>query len=181
MSLTRIRSVSLLASASCRNLQNRTRSGSILRSFGHSVRLIVRQDLEDGRAYKDDVITVKGGYARNYLIPNKKAVYATRENFTKFNLQDPDQETAEERQARLVREAAADEDKDLKAADLLKNYLRSKVVRYLLFVDTLLSHTEQPAQNMAQRRHFRHSTQLDITRNCRRQGRSRKAFQAIAN
>ena len=79
--------------------------------------------------YSGDIATVKAGYARNFLIPQKKAVYATRQNFVKLNVKDPELETAEERQARLDREAIAGDDKDLKAADILRTYLSNKVVR----------------------------------------------------
>jgi Ribosomal protein L9, N-terminal domain len=98
------------------------------RCMGHTVRIIVREDLPHGKAYQDDVIHVKAGYARNFLIPKKLAVYASRDKFKKLEMSDPDQETYEQRQARLLREASVD-DKDLRAADLLRNYLRNKVVR----------------------------------------------------
>lgn len=38
--------------------------------------IILKQDI-DKLGYKDDIITVKDGYARNYLIPQKMAVIAT--------------------------------------------------------------------------------------------------------
>jgi Ribosomal protein L9, N-terminal domain len=99
------------------------------RYMGHTVRIILTQDVSDGKLYTGDIATVKAGYARNYLIPQKKAVYATRQNFIKLNVKDPELETAEERQARLDREAVAGDDKDLKAADILRRYLQNKVVR----------------------------------------------------
>ena len=101
----------------------------------HTVRVILQDDLPNGKAYSGDVLHVAAGYARNYLIPQKKALYATRQNFARLNMKDPDMETPEERQARLARERMEGEDKDLKAADLLKNYLRNKTVslsKYLL-------------------------------------------------
>lgn len=96
--------------------------------MGHQVRIIVRQDLPHGKGYKDDVLMVKAGYARNFLIPKKMAVYASRDKFQLLGINDPNQETNEQRQERLQREASAD-DKDLKAFDMLKQYLRNKVVR----------------------------------------------------
>jgi ribosomal protein L9 len=102
------------------------------RSMGHTVRVIVQQDLADGKAYEGDVMEVKAGYARNYLIPQKKALYATRQNFERLGMSDPDQETEEHRRDRLAKEAVAGEDLDLKAADLLKYYLRNKVVSIFL-------------------------------------------------
>ena len=38
--------------------------------------LILKQDVE-GLGFKDDIVTVKNGYGRNYLIPNGNAVLAT--------------------------------------------------------------------------------------------------------
>ena len=98
----------------------------------HTVRIILQDDLPSGKAYAGDVIHVAAGYARNYLIPQKMALYATRQNFARLGLKDPDMETQEERQARLARERLESEDQDLKAADLLKNYLRNKVVSLVI-------------------------------------------------
>jgi hypothetical protein len=100
------------------------------RWFGHSVRLIALEDLPHGKAYKGDVLTVKAGYARNHLVPQKLALYATPQNFDKLGMVDPDFETEEERIARLQRESnmTATEDMYLKEADLLKKYLKNKVV-----------------------------------------------------
>jgi large subunit ribosomal protein L9 len=38
--------------------------------------IILKEDVQN-LGYKDDVVTVKDGYGRNYLIPQKKAVLAT--------------------------------------------------------------------------------------------------------
>ena len=38
--------------------------------------LILKQDVE-GLGFKDDVVTVKNGYGRNFLIPGGKAILAT--------------------------------------------------------------------------------------------------------
>lgn len=107
---------------------------SLPRRYGHTVRIILTNDLPDGRGYNGDVMTVKAGYARNYLVPQKKAVYATPDNFARLGMADPDAETMEEKRARMAAEAAAEEDEeaaaDLRAADLLKHYLRNKVVSY---------------------------------------------------
>jgi ribosomal protein L9 len=82
------------------------------------------------QAYKGDVVKVKAGYARNHLVPQKMALYATPQNFERLGMVDPDYETEEQRIARLQRESnmTASEDKYLKEADLLKRYLKNKVV-----------------------------------------------------
>lgn len=96
----------------------------------HSVRLIAVEDLPHGKGYKGDVLTVKAGYARNYLVPQKKAVYATPQNFDKMGIIDPDLESEEQRIARLLRESSMDlkAEQHLKEADVLRKYLRNKVV-----------------------------------------------------
>ena len=38
--------------------------------------LILKQDI-DNLGFKDEVVTVKNGYGRNFLIPSGKAVLAT--------------------------------------------------------------------------------------------------------
>lgn len=93
-----------------------------------TVRVIARCDWDNGKAYTDDVMEVRAGYARNYLVPRKMAVYATRENFLRFGIADPDHETEEQRQKRLAKEASKD-DIDQKAHDLLRKYFRNKTVR----------------------------------------------------
>jgi ribosomal protein L9 len=109
----------------------RTHDGTGSKRWGHTVRLIALEDFPHAKAYKGDVVRVKAGYARNYLIPQKKALYATPQNFEKMGMVDPDVETEEQRIARLVREQNFDqqEEKYLKQADILKSYLRNKVVR----------------------------------------------------
>jgi ribosomal protein L9 len=98
------------------------------RFVGSTVRIIAVQDLPNGKAYQGDVLTVKAGYARNFLFPQKMAMYATRQNFLKLDMKDPDLETAVEKRERLELESASGDDKDLKAADILRYFLRNKVV-----------------------------------------------------
>ena len=87
-----------------------------------------------------DVMTVKAGYARNFLVPQKLAAYATPSNFQRLHIADPEAETLEEKRARMAAEAAAEEDEEaaanLRAADLLKHYLRNKVVSLLFCVQS---------------------------------------------
>jgi len=101
------------------------------RCVAHTVRVILTEDLPNSKAYKGDVVHVKAGHARNHLIPNKYALYATAENFKRLEMKDPDMETEDQRQERLAREAMSDEGaEELKAADILKHYLRNKVVSF---------------------------------------------------
>ncbi len=41
--------------------------------------MVLREDLE-GKGKKGEVVEVKPGFARNYLYPTRKVVYATPEN-----------------------------------------------------------------------------------------------------
>lgn len=98
------------------------------RSITSTTRIIATQDLPNGKAYRGDVLDVKAGYARNMLIPQRMAVYATHENFLKYGI-DPNSNKKQQQ----VDAAAADalsnkDDSDLRASDLLKKYLRNKVV-----------------------------------------------------
>jgi ribosomal protein L9 len=100
------------------------------RSVSSTVRLIALQDLPHGKAYKGDVVNVKPGFARNFLIPKKMAVYATPQNFEKYEIGDPNFETEEELKARFQRESSLSEKDEqfLKESDMLKKYLRTKTV-----------------------------------------------------
>lgn len=105
-------------------------------SNSNMVRMIVQEDLPHNRAYVGDVVNVKAGYARNYLLPKKMAVYATHHNFRKLGIQDTDHD--DDHDDRETATAAASspsssEDQDLKAADLLKNYLKNKTVSLSFF------------------------------------------------
>ena len=69
--------------------------------------IILLQDVER-LGSKDDIITVKDGYARNYLIPKKKAIIAT--GSSKKMLEENQKQRAH-KEARLREEAQAIADK----------------------------------------------------------------------
>jgi len=98
-----------------------------------TVRVILTQDLDEGKGYSGEIHTVKPGYARNFLIPRKKAIYAIPKNFARLGLSDPElrTETDVERVAREKR----DNDEDAKAADVLRHYLRNKTITIWRKVD----------------------------------------------
>ena len=128
---SRFQSLSLVGGKSIIQPQFQLHQSNISRRFmGHTVRLIALQDLPHGKAYRGDVLEVKAGYARNYLIPQKMALYATPQNFDRLEMIDPDVETDEQRLERIQRQStlSAQEDQFLKEADLLKKYLKNKVV-----------------------------------------------------
>lgn len=136
----------------------------ISQRWGHTVRLIALRDLPHGKAYKGDVLTVKAGYARNHLVPQKLALYATPQNFEKLGIVDPDIETEEERIDRLQRESnmTATEDKYLKEADLLKKYLKNKVLTVWRTVDPNSTDTLHPGVVTADNIRLKLSKQLKI-------------------
>nr|CCA18000.1 transmembrane protein putative [Albugo laibachii Nc14] len=61
----------------CRQIRNS--DNLAIRPFGHYVNLILKQDIKK-LGNRGDEVRVKAGYARNYLYPEKLAVYATPEN-----------------------------------------------------------------------------------------------------
>lgn len=99
------------------------------------MRVILTKDLPENNLYAGETHVVKAGYARNYLIPKKMALYATHQNFLRVGMMegDPDliEETEEERRKREER----DSDEDLKAADFLRYYLRNKTLKIWRNVD----------------------------------------------
>eukprot|EP00568_Trieres_chinensis_P006216 CAMPEP_0183308010 /NCGR_PEP_ID=MMETSP0160_2-20130417/19689_1 /TAXON_ID=2839 ORGANISM="Odontella Sinensis, Strain Grunow 1884" /NCGR_SAMPLE_ID=MMETSP0160_2 /ASSEMBLY_ACC=CAM_ASM_000250 /LENGTH=263 /DNA_ID=CAMNT_0025471747 /DNA_START=11 /DNA_END=802 /DNA_ORIENTATION=- len=113
-----------------------------LRSMGHTVRVILKEDLPDGKGYSGDIMKVRAGYARNYLIPKKMALYAIPENFERLGIKDPEGGTMEERRARKAKLAAEKEAMEgegaaeARAADLLRQYLRKKVLKIWRNIDT---------------------------------------------
>ncbi|KAL3940388.1 MAG: hypothetical protein SGBAC_005064 [Bacillariaceae sp.] len=119
------------------NLPKISSFGYRTKRWGHTVRLIALEDLPHGKAYEGDVVRVKAGYARNFLIPQKKAVYATSQNFERLEIVDPEVETEEQRIARLERESSMSkkDEQYLKQADVLKKYLKNKVLKLWRVVD----------------------------------------------
>jgi len=113
--------------------------------MGHIVRIILTQDLPNGKTYCGEVITVKPGFARNHLIPGKMALYASPENFERLGMGDPDLETEAKQVEKLAREETSDAQDELKAADSLKQYLRNKEVsKWIICVWVISLHLVPP-------------------------------------
>lgn len=115
-------------------------SSPIIR-YKHTVRVILLDDLTGGQGYAGEVHTVKAGYARNFLIPTKKALYATPTNIQRvLGVVDPlgvDKAVQQQQQQlKSTSHAAKDEDQHVKAADLLRYYLRNKILKIWRNVDT---------------------------------------------
>lgn len=83
--------------------------------------------------YAGEVHHVAAGYARNYLLPKKLAVYATPANFERCGVVDPDIVAMEK--AMEAKAMGDEEAENLKWADLLRRYLRNKTVRIIRNVD----------------------------------------------
>jgi len=133
----------------------------------HQVRVIVTHDLPEGHMrgiYAGEVHNVAAGYARNYLIPKKMAVYATPRNFERCGLIDPDIAAKEQAaQQKLASATESDEDNaDLKAADLLRRYLRNKTVKIIRHVDPNQPLMCHPGHVTAQNLREKLSKQLKI-------------------
>merc|ERR1712032_1320387 len=74
-----------------------------------------------------EVHIVKAGYARNFLIPSKKAVYAIPKNFKRRGLVDLVVSTS--------KKSSEEETADIRAADFLRTYLQSKTLKLWRNVD----------------------------------------------
>ena len=106
----------------------------------HTIRVILTKDIPENNQYAGETHHVKAGYARNYLIPKKKALYATPENFLRVQIEDPDLKE-KQLQKTIVERNNNDEtdetDEDVKAADFLKYYLRNKTLRIWRNIETV--------------------------------------------
>lgn len=76
------------------------------------MQLILKQDVQ-GLGYKDDVVEVKDGYGRNYLIPTGKAVIASK-SALKVLAEDQRQRAHKLAKIKADAEAAAEALKDVK-------------------------------------------------------------------
>ena len=50
------------------------------------MKIILKENIEK-LGFADEILTVKNGYARNYLIPQEMAMYATKSNITRIEYQ----------------------------------------------------------------------------------------------
>ncbi|KAG6594110.1 ribosomal protein L9 [Phytophthora cinnamomi] len=64
----------------------------LARSFAHRVNMVLREDVPK-LGFRGDEVSVKAGYARNFLYPEKLAVYATDANREKYKV---DKESVDE-------------------------------------------------------------------------------------
>merc|ERR1719223_1230986 len=58
------------------------------KKYKHTVRVILTKSISESKQ-AGEVLTVAAGYARNYLIPKKKAIYAVPKNFERVSIVDP--------------------------------------------------------------------------------------------
>jgi large subunit ribosomal protein L9 len=87
--------------------------------------IILKQDMP-GLGHKDDIVTVKDGYARNYLIPKGYAVNATA-SVRKMHQEILNQRAHKEEQIKLEAEAVAEKMKDLKLTIGAKTSTKGKI------------------------------------------------------
>ena len=87
--------------------------------------IISKQDIPS-LGHKDDIITVKDGYARNFLIPKGLAVNATP-SVRKMHEEILRQRAHKEEQVKMEAEAIADKMKDLKLTIGAKTSTKGKI------------------------------------------------------
>jgi hypothetical protein len=137
---------SISKSTAAARVRSLDKSISLSNRFKHTVRVILVDDLSSGQGYAGEVHTVAAGYARNYLIPTKKALYATPTSFQRVGIVDPLLEpttTVGGTNTMItqpgVRRPLEEEDQYVKAADFLRFYLRNKVLKMWRNIDTSVS------------------------------------------
>jgi len=87
--------------------------------------IILKQDIPS-LGHKDDIITVKDGYARNYLIPKGLAINATP-SVRKMHQEIINQRAHKEEQIKQEAQAIADKMKDLKLTIGAKTSTKGKI------------------------------------------------------
>ena len=87
--------------------------------------IILKQDIPN-LGHKDDIITVKDGYARNFLIPKGMAVNATA-SVKKMHKEILKQRSHKEEQIKLEAEGIADKMKDIKLTIGAKTSTKGKI------------------------------------------------------
>ena len=87
--------------------------------------IILKEDITS-LGHKDDIITVKDGYARNYLIPKGLAVNATA-SVKKMHAEILKQRSHKEEQIRLEAEGVAEKMKDIKLTIGAKTSTKGKI------------------------------------------------------
>ena len=87
--------------------------------------IILKQDIPS-LGHKDDIITVKDGYARNYLIPKGMAINATA-SVRKMHEEILKQRSHKEEQIKQEAEALAEKMKDLKLTIGAKTSTKGKI------------------------------------------------------
>lgn len=87
--------------------------------------IILKEDIAS-LGNKDDIITVKNGYARNYLIPKGLAVNATA-SVKKMHTEILKQRSHKEEQIRLEAEGVAEKMKDIKLTIGAKTSTKGKI------------------------------------------------------
>jgi large subunit ribosomal protein L9 len=87
--------------------------------------IILKQDIPN-LGHKDDIITVKDGYARNFLIPKGMAVNATA-SVRKMHQEILKQRSHKEEQIRLEAEGIAEKMKDIRLTIGAKTSTKGKI------------------------------------------------------
>uniref|UniRef100_K3X919 50S ribosomal protein L9, chloroplastic n=1 Tax=Globisporangium ultimum (strain ATCC 200006 / CBS 805.95 / DAOM BR144) TaxID=431595 RepID=K3X919_GLOUD len=81
-------------------IAKRDGASMLSRAFGHRVSMVLKQDVAN-LGFRGEEVSVKAGYARNFLYPEKLAVYATEANLEKYkvNKESVDEADAEKERA----------------------------------------------------------------------------------
>ncbi|CAI5720407.1 unnamed protein product [Peronospora destructor] len=124
----------------------------LVRSFAHRVNMVLKEDVAE-LGYRGDEVFVKAGYARNFLYPEKLAVYATEANLQKYKV---DKESVDETQLEKEHELEAIIHQLSNIEVVFKRHTASKA-------DVKL-HSEVSAQNISDMLEKQHNLIVGVAR-----------------
>ncbi|TMW62845.1 hypothetical protein Poli38472_005463 [Pythium oligandrum] len=108
-------------------LRKQDNAAILTRAFGHRVSMVLKEDVAN-LGYRGDEVSVKAGFARNFLYPQKLAVYATEANRVKYKV---DRESLDEVDAEKERAVKQVVDRLSASTVYFKRYTASKTEQTL--------------------------------------------------
>ncbi|KAL3668795.1 hypothetical protein V7S43_006089 [Phytophthora oleae] len=124
----------------------------LARSFAHRVDMVLKQDVPN-LGFRGDEVSVKAGYARNYLYPERLAVYATAKNVEAYKV---DKE--------LVDESVLEKEYELEAIIHHLSNVEVVFTRHTEAKTDIKLHSEVNAQNISDMLEKQHGLIVGVAR-----------------
>ncbi|KAH9191416.1 hypothetical protein AeNC1_006618 [Aphanomyces euteiches] len=124
---------------------------ALARGFAHRVEMVLKEDVPK-LGFRGDVVSVKAGYARNFLYPEKKAVYATKINLATYKVDKQEEEGVDSERERIREQ-------------IIKR-LTSVTVKFKRHCDTPKPNTKSSvtAQNIVDKLEKQHGIKVGVAR-----------------